>query len=275
MKAWVVLAVALAGCAAGAVCLSAAAPAPALKDKHKAVLYHPTRVGAKWVYTSDERDGVEEVTDAKEMGGARLVTVGCGRFPTRALLVSGKGICVVAFNVAELTEPLWLLKLPHAPGNKWEAVLAGEPWGRAVGSAKAYGPERVEVPAGTYQAIRVELELPYVDGREGKARKTTWYAPGVGKVKEVYGEKVKVLKSFHPGKGRVGACEPPAAPDRVRPDVSLSRTRADGSGGHRRARPRGGPARSPSFGPSGAVSWRWLRSPARGIADETRSAQPL
>ena len=202
MKARVALALALAVCTALVLRISTAAPVP--QDKPKAGLYHPTRVGAKWVYKSGDQDSVEVVTDVKEKDGAKLVTVGYESrgevTPSHVVSVSDKGLCVLAFNVAELTEPLWLLKLPHAPGNKWEAVLAGAPWGRTVGSAKAEGPERVEVPAGTYQAIRVELEIPYIDGREGKARKTIWYAPGVGKVKEVYGEQVELLKSFDPGK---------------------------------------------------------------------------
>jgi hypothetical protein len=42
--------------------------------------------------------------------------------------------------------------------------------------------------------------MPFVDGRKGKAKKTIWYAPEVGKVKEVYGEHVELLKSFVPGK---------------------------------------------------------------------------
>src|SRR3712207_3574301 len=53
MKARIAV-VALSGCLAGALGHSTAAPVP----KDKAVLYHPTRVGAKWVYRSDDREWV-------------------------------------------------------------------------------------------------------------------------------------------------------------------------------------------------------------------------
>lgn len=204
MKARVSLAFVLALCTAGAPRLSTAAPIP--KDAAKGVLYHPTRVGAKWVYKSGDRDSVEVVTDVKEKDGAKLVAVGheigAKVTPFRVVSVSAHGLCLPAGEVGEFTlnEPLWLLKLPHAPGNKWEAVLDVAQFGRVVGSAKADGPERVEVPAGTYQAIRVVLELQ-IDGRTGKpVPQTIWYAPGIGKVKEVQGDRVEELKSFDPGK---------------------------------------------------------------------------
>jgi hypothetical protein len=78
--------------------------------------------------------------------------------------------------------------------------MAGEPWGRATGTAKASGPERVVVPAGTYRAVRVDMEMPYIDGRKGMAKRSYWYAPGVGRVKDVADGEVTVLKSFTPGK---------------------------------------------------------------------------
>jgi hypothetical protein len=201
MNARIAVFATLAVCLAGTLGLSTAAPVP----KEKAVLYHPTRVGSQWVYKSGDRESVEAVSAAEEKDGVWLVTVGRMRRgqvePAHVVSVSAKGLAIVAgFPVGDLTEPAWLLKLPQTEGNKWEVVLAAEQWGRAIGSAKAFGPEKVEVPAGTFKAIRVEFELPYIDGREGKAKKTIWYAPEVGKVKEVYGETVELLKSFDRGK---------------------------------------------------------------------------
>ena len=47
--------------------------------------------------------------------------------------------------------------------------------------------------------IRVTLDMDFL-GHQGKEKSITWYAPNVGKVKEVRGKRVEVLKSFTPGK---------------------------------------------------------------------------
>ena len=63
-----------------------------------------------------------------------------------------------------------------------------------------YGPERVVVPAGRFEALRVESETPY-DG--ATMRRVTWYARGVGPVRRVLragrAELVEVLTEFQPG----------------------------------------------------------------------------
>ena len=62
--------------------------------------------------------------------------------------------------------------------------------------------EEVEVPAGKFKAIRVEMEN-VING--AVFRTTYWHAPGAGMVKIVShdhkrGDRVQVLKSFTPGK---------------------------------------------------------------------------
>jgi hypothetical protein len=185
----------------------AARAAPRGKDTPGETLYFPTAVGTKWVYQSaDKFERAEEVMAVEEKDGAFRVTVGRvrgGELAAESLVsVSAAGLSVLTLAVADLTEPLVLLRLPHAAGNNWEPALAGKPWGRVVGTAVADGPDRIEVPAGVYQAIRVRTEIPFIDGRKGKglAKKTVWYAPGVGVVKEVDGDDIQVLKTFTPGK---------------------------------------------------------------------------
>jgi hypothetical protein len=184
---------------------AAAIAAPVGKEAPGGGFYFPTTVGTKWVYQiNDKTETVEVITAAEEKDKATRVTVGRERrgevFTDRVIDVSDKGLAAVAFNLGDLTEPLWLLRLPHAAGNKWEPVMAGKVWGRAIGTAKASGPERIEVPSGAYQAIRVDMEMPYIDGHEGTDKRSYWYAPGVGLVKQVADGKVKVLKSFTLGK---------------------------------------------------------------------------
>ena len=204
MKGRAALMIVLVASTVGALWLSTRAQVP--KDKPKAVLYHPTRVGAKWVYKSNDLERVEVVTAVKEKGGEWLVTVGREREERgvqniHVMAVSEKGLAFVSVIGGEMSEPFWLLKFPHSDGNKWEAVLAAKPGGRAIGSAEAHGPEQVEVPAGKYQAIRVELEIPFIDGRGGKGTKDdVVLRPRSAMVKEIYGEHVRLLKSFDPGK---------------------------------------------------------------------------
>jgi hypothetical protein len=58
----------------------------------------------------------------------------------------------------------------------------------------ASGPERIEVPAGVFDAIRVEAIYTLND----KPRKiTSWYAPKVGLVRRE-GHVSNVLKAFNP-----------------------------------------------------------------------------
>lgn len=174
-------------------------------------VYFPTKAGARWVYlvklgeVDRPYESVEVVTAVEQKGGATLVTVGHESqgevMPHHVMSVSSKGVFVTSAVGGEMTEPFCVLRLPHRPGNKWEAVFAGKQWGRVVGTAAAFGPEEVEVPAGKYQAVRVESETPFIDGRKGSAKATTWYAAGVGVVKEVRADagSVRVLKEFTPG----------------------------------------------------------------------------
>jgi hypothetical protein len=106
--------------------------------------------------------------------------------------------------------PVCWLKLPHKDGNTWEAEVQVKPKDANVEfdelwKFQAYGPEEVQVPAGTFKAIRVHsyrVQFP-------TSERTIWYAPGVGMVKQEDssgpavrpGKSWAVLYSFTPGKG--------------------------------------------------------------------------
>jgi hypothetical protein len=179
--------------------LAAASAAPTPKDESP---YFPTRVGAKWVYrTGEEGEEVRVVTAVEDKGGAKLVSVGLvkdGKVTpeTEEVSVSEKGLYVVGGKGKKLDRPICLLKLPHEPGDKWELDF-GFDGVSFKGTATAREPEWVEVPAGKYRAVPVEMRYAV----QGNSRQTTvWYARGVGTVKEVVGSKERVLKSFTPGK---------------------------------------------------------------------------
>jgi hypothetical protein len=188
---------------AAAVSFAIAPAAPVPPEAKKPGLYFPTKVGTKWVYQTEgeKHESVEVVMEIEDKEGEKLVKIGHERDGKAVydctIAVSEKGLSLVETGISPLGEPCWLLKLPHKSNNKWDVVLSPVVFSTLKGKAVANGPEKIEVPAGKFEAIRVKIDLAYDDGRE---MITTWYAPGIGKVKEVRGERIEVLKSFTPGK---------------------------------------------------------------------------
>jgi|SRR5262245_19680366 len=184
--------------------------APRLKEA-KPAYYFPVGVGDKRVVEFDSPRGKEElaevVTAVKEQDGGLLVTT---RFEYRRGIgsdyqfeVSDRGITKVVADGVPLRSPVCHLRLPFKTGETWETEdqLVGQViYSRATFTAGAE--EEVEVPAGKFRAVRVQV----VSG-QGFGETTHWYARGVGIVKSVSkksdrgGEdQVTVLKSFTPGK---------------------------------------------------------------------------
>lgn len=176
------------------------APVPKTKPS-KEPIYFPTRVGAKWVYRSNPGGDITEViTAVQKKDGANIVAVGLelpgGQvLPSQKISVSEKGLFRVASGSHEHKPYLCLLRLPFKQGAKWAAntTVGGS---ELKGTRTAYKADSVEVPAGTFKAIRVESEYT----RDGVTHRATfWYAAGIGLVKYVDGKKITVLKSFTPG----------------------------------------------------------------------------
>ncbi len=103
--------------------------------------------------------------------------------------MSAKGIVQTRDAILNVTYPSeWThLKLPHKVGRTWDVPQLEE-------TQTTQDIEQVEVPAGTYQAIRVEHR------KQGDAKatvhRTDWYARRVGIVKIKDGDTLIVLKSF-------------------------------------------------------------------------------
>ena len=182
------------------VCVPALLPAaPVPPGADKPVYYFPTRVGPKWVYErkgGDEKDYGEIVTKSEEKDGRFVVTVKStsadfvdnDSTATTQYVVSKDGVfCAwLAHNLGGGPEkydpPYCLLKLPHKDGNAWEnekdKVFCRKHVAKKI--------ETVKVPAGTFEAIRVETGKDIV----------WWYAPDVGVVKKEYGKVTSEMKSF-------------------------------------------------------------------------------
>jgi hypothetical protein len=178
--------------------------APVPKSADKPTEYFPTRVGDKWVYSKTEkgrerREIVEEVISVEEKDGIK--TIGIGRpdpdngdklVLARTVRVSEKGLLLDLGADGPLTSTWFALKLPHKDGQTWDV-------GELKATLTAHGPEEVKVPAGTFQAIRVERRGQ--GDTKPKRLWTHWFAPRVGLVKAKSGGFVFALKSFTPGNG--------------------------------------------------------------------------
>jgi hypothetical protein len=180
------------------IALTASAPATQVPEgTRQPPLYFPVQKGARWVYEDTELwfkesgphgEYSEVVTDVSDGArGAKVVTVarveaGGKTGVTRSYEVSTTGVFGLPERGALSTRPFCYLKLPHKAGQTWDSFVA-------------HGPEKLKVPAGEFEVIRVEWR--YYDG----PLDVTYYAPGVGPVKKVWQQsQISVLKSFTPGK---------------------------------------------------------------------------
>jgi hypothetical protein len=120
----------------------------------------PTAVGARWSYqTTGGQDTTQIVTGVEEKDGAKIVTVALlmedGKtFPMQKVSVSGRGLFLVWAYGKDCQGPVFLLRQPHSPGEKWEnlSIIADMPFREL---AEGSGHELVATPAGAFRAYRV------------------------------------------------------------------------------------------------------------------------
>lgn len=167
--------------------------------------YFPTAVGDTWIYDGNGVEDaytvrkVEEKDEGKVVSVSRVLKGGADDLsPPARYLVAPNGVFSLLVASSDVDPLGCILRLPHVDGGKWEQTDSrlGLTWRKA--SRTAYGPEQVTVPAGTFEAIRVEVESGQ---REGPPmRVTIWYAAGVGEIKRVQSSIMVVMKSFSSGK---------------------------------------------------------------------------
>ena len=184
-----------------------AVAAPAVKEKP--AYYYPTREGDTCVYETRNGHRTSESTSvvkAIEVRGDNLLVTtksrsGDGEGPSMTVEVSSRGLATVATAGRALPRPYQFVRLPARAGESWTF----EPGAASVPRRKytTVGEEEVEVPAGKFQALRIDYEAS--SGEEQVTTGSTWIAPGVGLVKSASkeprgGGAVIVLKSFTSGK---------------------------------------------------------------------------
>jgi len=181
--------------------LSAGTAAPVPAGARKPPIYFPHRVGDRWVFWDGEFESTQVVAAVNVRDGRTVITVAVETEDDR--LVPSRQVEVTERGVYELPRarggsPRCLLDHPVRPGTtlRWK-------WDAGTESRTVRGPERVTVPAGTFEALRVEYWVTLPASPDPALVKTAWYAPGVGLVKctgEVpHGD--GVLRSFIPGSG--------------------------------------------------------------------------
>jgi hypothetical protein len=179
--------------------------APAAPVPKEMPPYFPTQVGTKWVYQDGDTEEVQVITAVEESTKGKVITVGKVKdgqvVPWYEMLASDKSLSKLWCPSGQFDPPLCQLKLPPRPGDKWEfdSSLSAVRF-EYKGAARVREPEWVEVPAGRYWAVAVEVDVTG-GPNDTPFQKTVWFAPRIGRVKEVWSfGREMVLKSFTPGK---------------------------------------------------------------------------
>jgi hypothetical protein len=181
--------------------------APKLKDSAKFPAYFPTEVGAKWVYDESGQERVRVVTQVDVKDDQTLITIqeltGNTSFPYLKYSVSPKGVYLLESSTFKI-EPVCVLRFPIKEGDTWPVQYEPQKGLRGSTQKVTVGKfEDVEVPAGKFKAIRVEVEVTAHAGKllDTPERYVTWYAHEVGLIKTTLeGVTIRVLKSFSSGK---------------------------------------------------------------------------
>jgi hypothetical protein len=170
--------------------------------------YFPTEVGFRWVYQVTypllgDQEYAQEYTEVVTAVGRKdaAIEVAVGRvgwegrvYPSEVVSVSARGLFRVWSVEGRPVTPVCLLKLPARAGDRWDYEVSFPGWPRVETGRMAAEPEKVNVPAGTFRAVRVTVETADV-----ASPMRFWYSPGLGVVKARFGDEVRVLKSFTPG----------------------------------------------------------------------------
>ena len=181
------------------ISLAPAAPVPKHLMPKGPQFNFPTGVGTKWVYVIEGGgEHTRVITRVEEKNGAKFVTSDwiastTNRRTQTIEAITADGVYIHKENGETRDPPLLSLKLPPSAGEVWCYTFSMN--GFEIRTQKTAGPvEKVKVPAGEFDAVRVDVEM-HLKGKELKT--TDWYANGIGMVKSSGGF---VLKSFTPGK---------------------------------------------------------------------------
>jgi hypothetical protein len=181
--------------------------APRPKDAADEALYFPTTVGSRWVYESPDGQYEERIDESKSEDKATVVTVvrtqGGEENWRSTVRVSPEGLLLIASGGVTYHESSPWLRTGLKPGAEWEYTYIRQTTA-FHNHIKFVGFESVEVPAGKFEAVRLDgaetVGVGMANGNGPPTPGTEWYARGVGLVKRVRMGQGTTLKSFTPGK---------------------------------------------------------------------------
>jgi len=141
--------------------------------------WQPLRAGARWSYRHST-SGTETTSHVKvleELGGAAAgvyrVEYDLGRGVRAVRLLAPAGDRLMSRPDQSAAAASWRVEGVFAAG-----VTVTDGSGDLARQVRLVGKERVEVPAGAFDALKVERL-----GKDGTVESVSWYAPGVGLVK--------------------------------------------------------------------------------------------
>lgn len=189
------LALGLAGCGTGPqTSLHTSQPALLKARSLTAESLYPAELGARWSYrtmsrsgSAPERPGPEQVftilsadTASGSLEAVMERRFGERRMPNTLIVRNSQGV-TLSRHLRPEDGSITVLKWPLTKGSSWQ----GRSWAHAQETIHYAGTESVRVPAGTYEAARIDHRILYQTGASDSLH--YWYAPGVGMVKAVEG----------------------------------------------------------------------------------------
>jgi hypothetical protein len=177
------------------------APIPKGHDTRR--IAFPSAIGTEWTYKmSSNREFIKTITDVKEIDGGKFIYISevqeNGKKKISDIIeISEKGLFRKFELFFDFDPPLPLLLFSNKD-SKWdyECICTDRPENFKIeGICTAIGPEKITVPAGSFETIRVESDYK-IEFRDERSKSISWYASGVGLVKYSVNDHVMVLKKY-------------------------------------------------------------------------------
>jgi hypothetical protein len=151
--------------------------------------FYPMQVGNTWTFAVTANDkkatSVNKIARTEMVGGKALavleLSINGKVVATEHLLQNADGVFRYRNNTEDIKPPLCLLKYPLQGNAKWGGdVTVGTEKAKYTAEARE---EAVQVPAGKYKALRVDIKMTTDNGAQ-TVKTTYWFAQGVGIVKQ-------------------------------------------------------------------------------------------
>lgn len=162
--------------------------------------YFPLAKGMRWTYeTHAGKPFVKRVLGFQDVRGTRCAIVQFGDTQQHWVSAGKDGVRVHRSRGVTFERPLLLFRFPLTKGDRWTGKAESDR-GEIAYRFEGAGEEKVEVPAGTFTAFRVDWTMT-----QGSAttKGRTWLARGMGAIKETFGRSsLSLVKLERPQEAR-------------------------------------------------------------------------